>query len=187
MIIIRLACRRSFLHRPRLGEPRKETRLRAMDAGSCRRSAGTKRARAVADRLRRLVVVSAADGDQLIGRPPPGNRPCRKRPEGTIPEQVAPPVRRRMGNRRISRWAELDDRSGPMPDDRSHRQCSSKRMSRATESSLILMDPWDAMGKDSPAYEKRRGRPLEMSRMGYPCPIFDMVVTDRPPASQVRK
>ncbi|HXH50126.1 MAG TPA: GNAT family N-acetyltransferase [Terriglobia bacterium] len=56
-------------------------------------------------------------------------------------------------------------------------------MDRAQESNAVFMDAWEAMGKGSAAFEKRRGGLVEIGWMGYSCPFFNMAVTARPPAS----
>lgn len=60
---------------------------------------------------------------------------------------------------------------------------SKEALNRVTESNVMFLDAWDALGKGNPAFESRRGGPVEVSWCGYSSPFFNLAVTTRPPES----
>lgn len=60
---------------------------------------------------------------------------------------------------------------------------SKEALNRAMESNVLFLEAWDALSKGSPAFERRRGGPIEVSWCGYSSPFFNLAVTTRPPES----
>lgn len=60
---------------------------------------------------------------------------------------------------------------------------SKEALSRVTESNVIFLEAWEALSKGNPAFERRRGGPIEVSWCGYSSPFFNLGVTTRPPES----
>lgn len=56
-------------------------------------------------------------------------------------------------------------------------------MNKATESNHIFLDAWDALNRDNPGFDSRRGELIGISWSGYPVFFFNVAATTRRPDS----